>query len=340
MQDDSRFTIHDPRALPRVDMHVHLCGAQGDGSGCFVHPSYLKSPLFRFMAWHLGVSARNIRTNLAKAYLEALLRHLRISSIQKLVVFGHDRIYDERGKRLDSILQLYVPNEYVFSVCESHHDLLPGVSIHPARGDALDELEKCVERGAVLVKWLPNSQNINPSDRRYIKFYEKMRDAGLPLVAHTGGEHTVRILNDAFTTPACLQLPIDVGVNVIAAHSGTQSAPFEKDDFDLFCKMTERHPNFYGDNSAFSIPWRAKYIKRVIERGVAGKMLHGSDYPVPCYAWWQWRRFSFFEMAELQKIPSILERDFQIKKRLGTPDDVFTRIWSLIPKRAERALGK
>ena len=318
-------------------MHVHLCGAQGDGSGCFIHPSYLRSPLFKFMAWHLGVSARNIRTNLAKAYLEALLRHLRISSIQKLVVFGHDRIYDKRGKRLDSILQLYVPNEYVFRVCERHPDLLPGVSIHPARGDALDELEKCIQHGAVLVKWLPNSQNIDPLDRRYIQFYEKMRDAGLPLVAHTGGEHTVRIINDASTTPACLQLAIEVGVNVIAAHSGTQSAPFENDYFDLFCRMAEKHPNFFGDNSAFNIPWRAKYVKRVVERGLAHKMLHGSDYPVPCYSWWQCGRLSFSEMAEIQKIPSILERDYQIKKRLGVPDDVFTRIWSLIPKR--RAYG-
>ena len=315
-------------------MHVHLCGAQGDGSGCFVDPSYLKSPLFKFMAWHLGVTQAEIRTNLAEAYLQALLRHLKNSSLKKLVVFGHDRIYDEEGRCLENRVQLYVPNEHVFAVCRRHPELMPGVSIHPARADALDELDRCIAEGAVLVKWLPNSQNINPSDPRYSKFYEKMRDAGLPLVAHTGGEHTVRIINDDYTTPACLQLPIDIGVNVIAAHSGTQSAPFEKDYFDVFCAMAEKHPNVYGDNSAFSIPWRAGYVKKAIDRGVTGRMLHGSDYPVPCYAWWQWRHFSFSEMAGIQKIPSILERDFQIKKRLGMPGDVFTRIWSLLPARA------
>lgn len=333
MQHDPRSTSHDPRELPRVDMHVHLCGASGDGSGCFVDPRYLKSPLFKFMAWHLGVTPAEIRTNLAEAYLRALMRHLKGSSLAKLIVFGHDKIYDDAGRCLEEKVQLHVPNDYVFSVCRKHPELMPGVSIHPARVDAIDELEKCIESGAVLVKWLPNSQNINPSDPRYRKFYEKMRDAGLPLVAHTGGEHTVRIIKDDATSPACLQLPVDVGVNVIAAHSGTQSAPFEKDYFDVFCSMAQKHPNFYGDNSAFSIPWRAKYVKRVLDRGLAHKMLHGSDYPVPCYTWWQWRSFSFPTMVAVQKIPSILERDVQIKKRIGVPDEVFTRIWSLIPRK-------
>lgn len=315
-------------------MHVHLCGMQGDGSGCFVDPAYLKSPLFKFMAWHLGVTQAQIRENLADAYVGALLRHLRASSLKKLVVFGHDKIFDDAGRCLEEKVQLYVPNEYVFDVCRRHPELMPGVSIHPARPDALERLEHCIEQGAVLVKWLPNSQNIHPSDPRYKRFYERMRDAGLPLVAHTGGEHTVRILSDADTTPACLQLAVDIGVNVIAAHSGTQSAPFEEDYFDEFCRMAERHPNFYGDNSAFSIPWRARYVTRVLERGLAHKLLHGSDYPVPCYTWWQWPRLSFAEMSRLQRIPSILERDVQIKKTLGTPDDVFTRIWSLLPARA------
>jgi predicted TIM-barrel fold metal-dependent hydrolase len=165
-----------------------------------------------------------------------------------------------------------------------------------------------------------------------------MREAGLPLVAHTGGEHTVRILNHDFTSPECLRLPIELGVSVIAAHSGTQSAPFERDYFDVFCEMARKYPNFYGDNSAFSIPWRAKYVKRVLECGISEKMLHGSDYPVPCYSWWQWRRFGPREMAELQRIPSVLERDLEIKRRIGTPAEVATRIGSLLPGRAPRGV--
>jgi predicted TIM-barrel fold metal-dependent hydrolase len=161
-----------------------------------------------------------------------------------------------------------------------------------------------------------------------------MRDAGLPLVAHTGGEHTVRILNDDYTSPSCLRLPVELGVNVIAAHSGTQSAPFELDYFGVFCEMARKHANFYGDTSAFSIPWRAKYVKKILELGLTHKMLHGSDYPVPCYSWWQWPEFSIREMSELQRIPSILERDVEIKRRIGTPVEVCTRIWSLLPSRA------
>ena len=38
---------------------------------------------------------------------------------------------------------------------------------------------------------LPNCHNIDCNDRRYQKFWERMAEAGLPLLAHTGGEHTV-----------------------------------------------------------------------------------------------------------------------------------------------------
>ncbi|MBV9464216.1 MAG: amidohydrolase family protein [Verrucomicrobiae bacterium] len=334
IEPTQRVIVRDGKTtLPRVDMHVHLCGATGDGSGCTTDPRYLRSPLFRFMAWHLGISMRRVRQNLAQAYLEGLLAHLRRSSLQKLVVFGHDAIHDDEGRRLDERTQLYVPNDYVFSVCRKNPELLPGVSIHPARPDALEELEKCIELGAVLVKWLPNSQNIDPSNPRYRPFYEKMREAGLPLVAHTGGEHTVRIIRPETTTPACLRLPVEMGVRVVAAHCGTQSGPGEEDYFDVFCELAERYWNFYGDTSAFGIPWRAKYVKRLLDRGLERKILHGSDYPVPCYAWWQWKHLSFSEMARFQRIPSVLERDAAIKARIGMPEDVFTRFWELLPER-------
>ena len=44
------------------------------------------------------------------------------------------------------------------------------------------------------MKCLPNCQNIDCADARYRPFWEKMAVLGLPLLAHTGGEHTVQVV--------------------------------------------------------------------------------------------------------------------------------------------------
>ena len=36
-----------------------------------------------------------------------------------------------------------------------------------------------------MLKLLPNCHNIDCNDRRYTRFWEKMAEAGLPLLAHT-----------------------------------------------------------------------------------------------------------------------------------------------------------
>ena len=61
----------------------------------------------------------------------------------------------------------YVPNDYVLKLAREHPEFLPAVSIHPARPDALEELERCLAGGAVMMKCLPNCQNIDCNDRRF-----------------------------------------------------------------------------------------------------------------------------------------------------------------------------
>jgi len=99
----------------------------------------------------------------------------------------------------------------------------PGISIHPARSDAREELDRCLEGGAVLLKCLPNCQNIDWSDRRYTGFLERMAEAGLPLLAHTGGEHTLPVVDARLADPRVLVRPLEIGVTCIAAHCGTAS---------------------------------------------------------------------------------------------------------------------
>jgi uncharacterized protein len=226
----------------------------------------------------------------------------------------------------------FVPNDYVLNLARKHPEFLPAVSIHPARPDALDELERCLAGGAVLMKCLPNCHNIDCNDRRYQRFWERMAEAGLPLLAHTGGEHTVPVVRREFSDPRILRLPLDCGVNVIAAHCGTKSGLFDSEYFHVFAGMTRDYPNLYGDTSAFNVPIRGRHIDECLRAPLVHRLLHGSDYPVPVhghYAWLRgnvnWRNFQKWE-----RHPNILERDYQLKRAMGFPEETFTRIYGLL----------
>ena len=114
-----------------------------------------------------------------------------------------------------------------------HREFLPAVSIHPARPDALDELERCLAKGAVMMKCLPNCHNINCNDRRFTRFWERMAEAKLPLLAHTGDEHTLPVVRPEFADPRILTLPLECGVTVIAAHCATKSGLFTPEYFQV-----------------------------------------------------------------------------------------------------------
>ena len=145
-----------------------------------------------------------------------------------------------------------MPNDYVLKLAKQHKQFLPAISIHPARRDALNELEKGIAEGAVMMKCLPNCQNIDCREPRYTKFWERMAEAGIPLLAHTGGEHTLQVIRPDLADPRILKRPLEIGVTVIAAHSGSKSGVSDPEYFHHFAEMALKYPNFYGDNSAFN----------------------------------------------------------------------------------------
>ena len=206
------------------------------------------------------------------------------------------------------------------------------ISIHPARPDAIEELDRCLALGAVMMKCLPNCQNINCADRRLTRFWERMAAAKLPLLAHTGGEHTLPVLRPEYADPRSLTLPLEVGVTVIAAHCGTKSGLFDPEYFHVFAEMTRRFQNLYGDTSAFTVPIRGRHIPECLKEPLLSRIVHGSDFPVPVYGHWSWLRgfvdWENFRRCERER--NLLERDYQLKVAMGFPPETFTRIWSLL----------
>ena len=323
-------------AGPIIDMHVHIVGNGSSGSGCWLRHSFWRWPMSVFMARHIGIPVSVLRGDLDRAYVEALLKSVRQSSLDAVVILAQEQVYDEHGRRLEQFGTAYVPNEYVLDLADKHPEFLPAVSIHPARQDALEELERCLARGAVMMKCLPVCQNIDCRDRRYTKFWEKMAEAGLPLLAHTGGEHTLQVVRPDLQDPRILEWPLQCGVTAIAAHCATKSAPLDPQYFGDFVKMTTQYPRLYGDISAFNVPIRGSVTPHCLKEPLVQRMVHGSDYPVPVFGHWAWmQRFVDWKtFRQWERQPNVLERDYQLKRAMGFPDEVFTRIGQLLRPRA------
>lgn len=320
------------RAPKPVDMHVHLVGNGSGGTGCWLRVRGWRRPFAAWMVRQIGLPWNSIDGDLDRLYAQRLLELVRSSSLGAIVILAHERVYDERGQLMKDRGSFYVPNDYVLRLASDCPEFLPAVSIHPARPDAFDELERCLEGGAVIMKCLPNCQNVDCNNRSYTRFWERMAEAGLPLLAHTGGEHTVEVVRPQLADPRTLQLPLECGVNVIAAHCGTKSGLFDPEYFHIFAKMTERYPNLYGDTSAFNVPIRGRHIDKCLRAPLVERMVHGSDYPVPVHGHYAWLRghVGWRSFMQWESCPNILERDYQLKKAMGFPKETFERIYCLL----------
>jgi len=288
--------------------------------------------LANLMLRHIGLPSTALAGDLDRLYVERLLTLVRSSSLGAVVILAQEEVRDEQGQVMAGAGSFYVPNDYVLELARTYPEFLPAVSIHPARRDAREELDRCVAAGAVMMKCLPNCQNIQCNDRRFTKFWERMAELKLPLLAHTGGEHTLPVVRPEFADPRELTLPLECGVTVIAAHCGTKSGLFDPEYFHAFVAMTQRFPNLYGDTSAFNVPLRGRHVAACLEEPLASRMVQGSDFPVPVNGHFALARgsISWADFRRCQNNPNILERDYQLKRALGFPLASFTRIGSLL----------
>jgi uncharacterized protein len=311
-------------SLHPVDMHVHVLGNGKSGSGCRVTPRWWQRPFLDLMAADVGLKTSPGDPALDQLYVERLLGWIQESTLEQAVILACDDLYDETGRRFPGLSGLFVPNDYVLELSRRHPEFLPAVSIHPARPDAIAELERCAAAGAVLMKLLPCVQAVDCNRQLYRPFWERMARLNLPLLAHTGGEFSLPTHRRDLQSVETLLLPLQSGVTVIAAHCGAPALPWDQDYFDQFDQMRKSFPNLYGDLSALSQITHLRTLDRLRED--PRQILYGSDYPVVSTAFWS-RRKRWITKATYQRIRSIrnpLEKKFQLTVALGFPDRVFT----------------
>jgi uncharacterized protein len=321
----------------RIDCHVHVVGNGTGGTGCWYRPRGFTRFGEPLLARSVGLPWSAVRGDLDRLYAQQILRFVRESSLDAAVILAQDEAYQETGDRIEGCGSFYVPNDYVLRLAREHRELLPAVSIHPARRDALEELARCLAAGAVMLKCLPNCQNIDWSAARYTRFLERMAEGGLILLAHTGSERTLPVIAPELASPRVLARPLEIGVTCIAAHCGTGTMLLDPDYFEVFVEMTRRFPRLYGDNSALagaSFRARPRAIRRMISPGLASRILHGSDVPVPVTGVVMWAAglMSWRAWRASASIKNPIERDAQIKRALGFGEETFTRLATLLRK--------
>jgi predicted TIM-barrel fold metal-dependent hydrolase len=322
----------------RIDCHVHVVGNGTGGTGCWYRPRGVTKYGAPFMVRGVGLPAAVLDGDLDGIYAAQLLRFVRESSLDAAVILAQDEPYREDGTKIEGAGSFYVPNDYVFGLARAHREFLPAVSIHPARPDALDELERCLAAGAVMLKCLPNCQNIDWNLPRYTPFLERMAASGLILLAHTGSERTLPVLEPRLADPRVLTCALEIGVTCIAAHSGTGMVLVDPDYFEVFAEMTRRFPRLYGDNSALVAPnfrFRPSALRRMLEPELAARILHGSDVPVLVTGVLAWAAgmLSWRDWRESARIENPIERDARLKRALGFGEETFTRLAGLLRKR-------
>lgn len=316
-----------------IDCHVHLAALADGDNGCYISPKTLKSPLFRFLLWKHGLSPDYPREANQK-YLHDLLTELKASRhVQKAVLLGLDGVYDQNG-RLDLIqTDFLIGNDYVLKTAQSHPtELLAGVSINPQRRDAIDEIHRCADAGAVLVKVLPNAQGFDPADQKYKPFYRALAERKLPFLSHVGYEFSLIGKDQSVGDPDRLRLPLDEGATVIAAHACSSGLMIYEKFLPTLRDLVARYPNFYSDISGLTLPNRFRmllHLRRHPE--IHERLLFGTDYPLPVFHMAAWGRVAFGSLRTMIRMKNRFDRQVALCKGLNLG---FHSIGDLLPHSA------
>ncbi|MCX6877421.1 MAG: amidohydrolase family protein [Verrucomicrobia bacterium] len=321
-------------SLRKIDCHVHLLGDGSSGSGCWLR---LKSIVHRLMAQVIvreaGLPPSALREGLDALLVTRLAEQVRDSSLDAVVLLAQDLPHRDDGTPLPDQGTFYVPNSYLLAVCARHPDrFIPGVSIHPARPDAMAELERCLQAGARVLKLLPNCLNVDYSAPRHRPFWEKMAESNMILLSHTGGEHSLPVLCHRFADPRLLRFPLECGVTVIAAHCAGRSGLWDADHTAALLAMFDQWPRLFGDNSALCSPLRCRTLPQILPEPVRHRIIHGSDFPIAVSGFGPWR-MGLIDRATWRRSsrePNVLERDVFLKRAIGFDDSHFTRMAQLL----------
>ena len=334
-----------PTSAPKqpmvVDVHCHCAGIGGGNSGCFVSRHLQSSYKFGIYLKAFGVTREQLLAEGDGITIRKISEHIgRSTNVAAGLVLAIDGVIDDQGRLDTNRTEFYVPNEFVQRETAKFTNLFWGASINPYRPDALQRLEWAHQNGAKLVKWLPSIMLIDPADERIAPFYQRMAELGLPLLSHTGQERSFTHARDELADPVRLELPLKLGLTVIAAHIASTGSNENERDVDRLAKLMAKHPKLYSEISSLTQVNKLGYLREALQRPeFAGRLLYGTDFPLINTALVSPYLFPLNlragQMVDIAAIENPWDRDVAMKHALGVPDDIFHRtaeVLKLAPK--------
>jgi uncharacterized protein len=315
-----------------IDMHCHTAGIGAGGSGCFVSEAMKNSYKFDLYLRSFGTSRAEILQRGDAIVIDRLAERLQKSRhVGRAVVLAMDGAVGADGELDRSRTEIYVPNEFVAAEVAKHSNLLFGASVNPYRKDALQRLEWAKGHGAVLVKWLPSIQHIDPADPTLAPFYDKLVELHLPLLTHTGSEHSFTSADDRWCDPERLRLALQHGVTIIAAHAATTGTYDGQRSIDRLARLMVEFPTCYADISSLTQINKHNDLGAVLRRPeFSGRLLYGTDYPLVAMSvlvspQYYIGRLGWRQCHPIGQLENVWDRDVALKQALGMPSDVWTR---------------
>lgn len=327
------------------DVHVHSVGNGSGGTGNWVNPKMmsLKHP-WKFLQYKVYLSASGLEDlkDADEKYMARLAKLARADKrYSKLHLLAFDKNHTLEGKEDLDRSTFYITNDFVWKMYKKYPDIIiPTISVHPYRVDAVERLEKWGALGVKYIKWLPNAQNIDPASPKLDKYYEVVKKYGMSILSHTGDEKAVD--GEEFqklANPLNFKRPLEMGVNIIMAHVASlgMCEDYEqggkKSCFDLFWRMFQDkkyEKNLFGELSGVTIHTRVGApIDTLLEQpDYHNRLINGSDYPLPAinilYRTSQFKKLGYITKEEMELLNEIYDYnplvfDFVLKRNLKHP---------------------
>jgi uncharacterized protein len=187
--------------------------------------------------------------------------------------------YEEVARQM--IERLKRRNDWTCQTGRDHPSLVPFISLDPSMGaeDAVGEVYRCREQGAVGIKLHPSSQRFNPDDPNLWPAYAEAESLEMPVLSH-GGFFPMDPESSEHSRPRAFARILEAfpRLRFVLAHLGNGYV-------DESLAMAERFPNLHFDSSSVITgtidPPEMSDDEAValIRRFGAERILFGSDWP-------------------------------------------------------------